>query len=276
MTTKLYPNGLGGAIGDVLATCKPLWTSGNAWYVSSLSGIDAGGTAGQNRERPLATIQQAITNASDDDIIVCLAGHSQVGLTSAVAVGKRLTIVGEGTASGKPSVTFNTNTASAINAFSVTATNVEFRNIYFPTNITANAGAKILVSGTVSRFRTVGCYFETTANESNALVLSNGADQARIESCTFISTAGSLANQPGAALFGAGATLADLEITGSVFSGGAFGFFGAAIDLSGVTVSRLKGLSVSLLLGADAKLGSASTGYFNVQTSTGGSRVDWT
>lgn len=276
MSVQFYPNGIGGsAPGDSLDLAKPLQTTGNVWYVYSVSGVDAASPAGQNREKPLATLAQAVTNALDDDIIVFLPGHTQT-LAAAQTVAKRLTLIGEGTSSGKPAVSFVAGVATAL--IVATTSNVELRNIYFPASLVANVANKLIWSG--ARGRIVNCYFEEGANDTNsALSMAAGTDQMRIEGCTFISTATSSAAQPTMAISNsAGSSIADLEIVDTVISAGTVGFSNyAAVDLTkgGGVATRCKFTGLSLLLGADVAMGASATGYVNVQLSTGGSRVSW-
>ena len=58
-----------------------------------------------------------------------------------------------------------------------------------------------------------------------------------------------------------------------VFSGGECGFADYAMEGNGLVSIAAEG--ISLLLGADVELNTATTGYFNVATATGGARVDW-
>lgn len=272
MTVQFYPNGIGGtAPGDSLDLARPLQTTGNVWYVSSLTGTDAASPAGQNREKPLATVAQAVTNAANDDFVVFLAGHSET-LTAVQTVAKRLTLIGEGVASGKPSVKFTSN-AAVSGLFFMSSTNVELRNIYFPEAIQTNSIVKVDWGGTGGRM--VGCYFELGAKDTAGGLRLSGSDQMRVESCTFISTAPTTAVQPGYAIKSNGA-LADLEIANTVVSAGTVGFSNfSAIDLTAGAAVRCRLSGISLLLGADVAMGASATGYVNVQLSTGGSRVAW-
>jgi len=272
MTVQFYPNGIGGtAPGDSLDLARPLQTTGNVWYVSSLIGFDAASPAGQNREKPLATLAQAVTNSASDDFIVFLPGHSET-LTAAQSIAKRLTLIGEGTTSGKPSVSFRTNAAvSAL--FTLSGTNIELRNIYFPEAQQTNSLVKIQWTGQFGRV--VGCYFELGAKDTAGALQLNGSDQLRVDGSTFISTATLVTAQPGYAIKSASA-LVDLEISNTVFSAGTVGFSNfAAVDLTFNPATRCRITGLSLLLGADVAMGASATGYVNVQLSTGGSRVTW-
>ena len=268
---NIYPNGGGGTTGDIWATCKPLYASGAIWYVQSTTGTDAASPAGRNREKPLATIAQAITNASDNDIIVCLQAHTETKVAT-FAVSKKLTIVGEGSVAGVPAVTLICGFVGAL--FTITSPNVELRNLKLPASSVANSTARILNNQT--DFVMDGCYIECSGNDTAAaLSLASGADRARIRNTTFISTATSSAAQPESAIK-VTAAIADLELDGLVLSAGTVGFSNYfALDASAAAVTRIRANSVSLLLGADVNLNAATTGRFNVQTSTGGSRIQW-
>lgn len=270
MTVQFYPNGIGGtAPGDSLDLARPLQTTGNVWYVSSLIGTDSASPAGQNREKPLATLARAILNAADDDIIVFLPGHAQT-LTVVQTIAKRLTLIGEGTTAGKPAASFTMNANATM--FDITATNVELRNLYFPPNSSVSVSPRIAWTG--ARGKLLGCYVECGANDGT-YVITLAADTFRIDSSTLISVATASNAQPFCA-FRTGIAVADLEITNTVVSSGPFGFSNyAAVDLTAGAATRCNFQGLSLLLGADVAMGAAATGRVNVQLATGGSRVSW-
>lgn len=273
MPTNSYPNGIGGSLGDSLVSQKPLLATGNVWFVSSLIGVDAASPAGQNREKPLATLAQAVTNAADNDIVVFLSGHTQA-LTAVQALSKRLCLIGEGSTAGVPTVSFTLNAAGNPSMFTVSGGAVELRNIKIGSNAQANTAARIAVTG--SEFRMRGCYVECNGfDEGPALSMATGADRALIENSTFISTATSLTDQPESAIKTLNA-LADIELRGLVLSGGACGFSNYyAFDGSAAAITRLKCESLSLLLGADFRLHASTTGWVSAPTCTGGSRLVW-
>lgn len=267
----IYQNGLGDTQGDALATCRPLYSSGNVWYVNSAGGVDATTPAGQNREKPLATLAQAVTNAASGDIIELMSGHAET-ITSGVSVSKQLTIVGGGSLNGQPTVRLTPNTTG--NLLICGATNCQLRNIWFPSNLQASTVARVAV--VAQNFRMHGCYFECGANDQAAgLSLDNTTAAARISNTTFISTATSATAQPESGLKTTVA-ITDLELDGVVFSGGAFGFSNyRAFDGSAFAITRLYAINISQLLGADVKLHASTTGRWNTQTCTGGARLDW-
>jgi len=275
MSIQYYPNGIGGyQPGDFLDTCKPLQTSGNVWYVSSLIGTDAVSPAGQNREKPLATMAQAVINALDGDIIVFLPGHTQT-LTLTQTLLKALTLIGEGVVDGKPAVKFLANMA-ALNLLQIGAPGCEIRNIYFPPTLLSNLSPKVSVQDV--NFSMRGCYFELGPNDQGA-GLSLAGNRARIEKSTFISTGVLTSAQPKVAInIGPGANITDLVMNDTVVSAGTVGFSNyAAVDLAvvGTTIIRVAMENLSLLLGADMSLPPTATGRINVQLATGGSRVQW-
>lgn len=267
----IYPNGAGDTLGDQLVTCKPLYSSGSIWYVNSAGGVDGGGTAGRNREKPLATLAQAVTNSADNDIIELMSGHTEtpaVGQT----IAKKLIIVGGGSSNGKPTVKMG-NSGVGITRYTVTATNVEFRNIWFLASTGANANG-ILVSAAL--FRCKGCYFELTQNDNYGLALAAGGDSARVVNTTFISTA-TLVSAQAIGAMRTNATVSDLELDGVTFSSGTVGFSDPyAFNSSGNIINRLKAENVQLLLGADLIANAATTtGFVNPQLSTSGARIDF-
>lgn len=267
---NILPNGIGETVGDNLVLCRPLQLSGNIWYVCSIGGLDAAAPAGKEKERPLATLLQAITNAADDDVIVLLTGHFEFALNN-VAIAKRLTIVGAGSSGGVPSVNL-LHQGAATPMLAVTAANVEFRNITFSGQ---TGGAQISVAASATMFRATGCYFECwPADTAGAIALAAGADQVRLVNDTFISTAiGSVSRPMDAVKIAAGA-VSNLELYGCVFSDGPFGFSAAAFNAT-QNVTKLKAEGLSLLRGALFQLTAGSTGYANVQTATGNGRVSW-
>ena len=267
--TNLLTNGIGGTVGDTLATCKPLYTKSTIWYVSSVTGSNS--YIGTDREHPFATLATAVTSSAANDIIVLLTGHTET-LTAAQSLAKALTIVGEGTSGGKPAVSFQMNSAANLNLFSVSAANVQLRNIYIKTNLQTSSAVAVTVNASDSQF--IGCYWELNTTDTGGLLLTTGADRALVKNCTFVCTNTSGAAATATPTYGLSiGSIADIEIQGTIFNGGAFGFPQNAI--LGATVTRLRADSLSMLNGADASLGASTTGWFNPQTVTGGSNVSW-
>lgn len=276
MTVQFYPNGIGGtAPGDSLDLARPLQTAGNIWYVSSLIGTDAGSPAGQNREKPLATVARAVLSALAGDTIVFLPGHTET-LTATQAISATLTLIGEGTVSGKPAVSFIGNSV-ANDLFSIGAAGCELRNIYFPPNAQTNSSAKVDVLATDLLIK--GCYFEQGATDTStfgAVYIDAASSRFRCENTTFISVATLTSAQPRAAIMCSAKALSIVTLNNVVVSAGTVGFSNySAIDLSAAVSMDIRAESLSLLLGADMKLPANATGRVNIQLATGGSRVQW-
>ena len=277
MSIQTYPNGFGGlgSGNDPLGLARPIYTSGNIWYVSSLNGFNAGPPAGQNREKPLSTIAQAAANAVSGDIVVFLPGHVQA-LSALLTISKELTFIGEGTdASGKPSVAFLPLGNQAL--FNITGAGCEFRNIWFPQRAVVSTQQRVIIGADDVLFS--DCYFECGSTDSERAMVITG-NRARIRRCTFVSTATTRAVQPKSAIeLGLAANIVGLELTDCVIDAGTVGFSApSAIDFTtAVSVTRLRVQGLSLLHGADVDFstGGVISGRVNVQLATGGSRVAW-
>lgn len=273
---QFYPNGIGGSLGDTLVTLKPLQTSGNVWYVHITTGVDAPSPAGRQREKPLATLAQAHTNAAAGDIIVCLDGHQEI-LVAPQALNKAgITIVGEGSSGGRPTVAFRINSAAA-NLFNVSVAGVKLRNLLFPPNLQSNVGARIILSSVnSSAFEMQGCYMQCGNTDVVAgLSITTGANGMRLQRCTFVSVATGFGSSvaPAVELVNA---VTDMDIFDSVFDGGAVGFNDSiALSLSAAAVTRLRMEGCSFVRGADYSVNAGTTGYINPQVATGGVRGVW-
>jgi len=272
MPTMILPNGTGETLGDSIVTDGSLYTAGVVWYVLSTIGTDAVSPAGKDKEKPLATLAQAQTNASSGDLIVLLNGHTET-LTSTLSITKSVIIAGSGTTSGKPGVQMKSNSAAS-NCISLAADGAQIRNIYFPTNVQSNSGYRLQVTSAVDT-AIIGCYFECGANDQGpgAQILS-GATGCRIENCTFISTATTTTTRPVRGLYING-SLSDIRVKGCIFSDGTVGFSTAAFDASTSALTRCCFEELSFLLGADFLQHASTTGWVTITTATGGGRVSW-
>lgn len=267
-------NGVGETVGDDLATTSPIYMSGNVWWVDSTNGVDAASPAGRNKEEPLQTLSQAVTNAASGDIIYLVSGHVDT-LTSALAISKSLTIVGVGTTSGKPAAQVRNNSAAAsMISINTSGIRVEFRNVYFPAQVQSNSATKFsLAQGNV---RFVGCYFEANVFDTAAVItLPTTGTESSVEfiNCTIISTGASRTSQP---LIGISGTLitGHLVLDGTTISDGTYGWSGdSAVTVTGAGATEtVRGVGVNLLLGATISLPSARS-WVRMGTVTGQSRV---
>lgn len=267
----MYSNGIGESTGDTLATCEPLYTSGDIWYVKSSTGVDAASPRGRDATRPLATIAQAHTNAANGDIIVLLDGHTET--VSALTVSKNVIFVGSGSSSSLPTVKLTPAAADAV-VFTISAAGVQFRNVWFEERTATSTYPVISVAA--ANFKMIGCYCQLGAYDADTVRFESGGDSARIESTTFVSTATALTAQPTSACRVV-AAVSDFEMDGVVFDGGAYGFaLPGAFDSTNSAITRLRAQSISLLRGADMSINGSTTGWVNTQTVTGSSRLVWT
>lgn len=270
MTVTILQNGVGGTTGAYLASAAPYFSSGTVWYVDSTRGTDAGSPAGQNREKPLATITQAVANASAGDIIVLASSHTETRTAGSQLISKAVLIVGEGSVAGVPSPTINFDTGD----MSLTGANSEIHNVKFTARSAASATARVQLVANGGALR--GCYFLCAGNDTGpAVSVYTGLSNIIIENCTFISTATSTSSQPESALKTAG-TVTDMRIEDCVFSDGTVGFSNFyAADLSAGAITRLEIRRLSLLLGAEMKLNASTTWRLGGLTTSGGGKLVW-
>jgi hypothetical protein len=265
-------NGLGSLVGDSVGIAKPFWSGGDVWWVDSNGGgADGVSPAGKDREKPLLTIGQAYTNAAAGDTIVLKDGHAET-LTGVLTLAKTgLTIIGDGSTGGVPTVRITNNQAAGI-LFNITASVVQLRNIYFPTN--AQSCSAVRVGITTNQNRLIGCYFDCGANDQAAAVqVSTGLSANMLEGCTFISTASTKATRATRGLQTAGTTTS-LYLRSCIFNDATNGFANAALDLSAGAHTALSIDALSLLNGADALLlATGSTWWLSGLTQTGGGKV---
>lgn len=266
----LWPNGIGGSTGSELATAAPLYASGDVWYVLSTSGSDAASPRGKERERPLATLAQAHTNAAAGDTIVLLSGHSET-LTAAQTFNKAgLNVVGEGSGSTRPRFTRNGNVVM----FDVTAAGVTFENIYFVASASASALSRLRTAAVTTVIK--NCYFECGASDTGpATEYITGAGQATISDTFYVSTATVVTAQPDSAIKVTNAVtdivLNDVTIDGDDFGwSNPFAFNGAA------AITRLRANNINLLNNSDMTLATGTvTSYITVNNSSGSARIVW-
>lgn len=268
MTTYTYPNGTGESLGERLATCRPLISSEVIWYVNSDGGVDAASPAGQMREAPLATLGQALTNATAGDIIVLMDGHEET-IASVLSFKAGIIVIGAGKSGAEPTAQLKTAGAGQLDMSSVEG--CQIRNVKFP-QATATNALQILSIGSYSSV--LDCYFEAGQYDGTykAQIL-NGSLGVLFERCTMVAVGEEGSTIPSGLVHCVG-TSSDVTLRDVVIDGGVTGFSFYAVDLLG-TNTRLVIEGLSLLRGSDLRVGSASTGWINPQTVTGGSRIVW-
>lgn len=269
--TNFYPAGTGQALGDSLVTAAPLQMTGSVWYVNSATGTNAGGTAGQNESQPLATLAQAITNASAGDMIVLMDGHTET-LTGGVAVSKAgLVVLGAGSSGGLPTVKLTMTAGEVSPGLTLSGNATQLRNVWIKPSLSANATERVEVSG--NDCRVIGCYFTADQYDDDAALLITG-DSFELRDTEFVSIATSIANRPYSAIKLTG-TQDLLRFFGMTIDGGAYGWSNLYAFDGNFTFNDIEIERASLLRGSDIRIGSGSTGYINVQTATGASKVVW-
>lgn len=270
MSAQVHPLGLGESLGDDLIINGPLVHTGQVWWVSSDTGSDAASPRGLERARPLATLAQAVSNAAAGDIIVLMDGHSET-ISSAVAVNKRLVIVGSGQASGIPTVQLSVT--GNIEMLSITATQVELRNIRFLKRVTASANTKIDAGS--DGFRMIGCYVECGDNDTGPGVRLTG-NYSSVRGTTFLSVATAASSAPDEGL----RPVADFGpyIDDCVFDGGEHGWLnGWAIDQDGEggPVTGFRAQNLSLLRGSDVRLHDTCEAHVLANVGSYAPRIDF-
>jgi hypothetical protein len=279
---NFYASGIGGTTGAELATLVPLYTSGNVWYVKSGTGVDAAGNAGKERNKPLATLAQAHTNASAGDIIVFLASHSQTLTAVQVFDKAHLTILGEGSIAAGTGVTFARNANDEM--FDVTAAGVQFVNLTLgPSATTSTTTALVRFAGAGGKL--IGCYCRaSTIDDGPILELITGADHfsmskftrsdGTVAQPTFISTATTVADQPDNAIEITNA-ISHLTMDSVIIDGAASGWAQPFAVNGAAAVTGLKATNMELLNDSDVNLATGTTGYIHVVRTSGSSRVVW-
>lgn len=269
---KMYQGGLGEASGHWLASTAPVFLRGDVWYVNSATGTDGVSPRGLDRTRPLATLAQAVTNSSGNDVIVLMDGHAEVR-TTVQTINKTLAIVGGGSNAGVPTVTLTRNSASAI-LLSVTAADCVIGGIKFAGDQQSNSSPIVNIAAGDCAIE--NCYFTGDALTTVEMLRVNAtADNSSVRDTTFLAGGASLAAQSYAAIKNSGGC-ANFKLEGVVIDGGQFGWSRPyALDLSAGDMTNLVAKQCSLLRGSDVSLTSTTTGYVNFAFTSGGPRIAW-
>jgi hypothetical protein len=227
--------------------------------------------AGTSREKPLATLAQAQTNASAGDVIVLMSGHTETLGTKLTLSKAGLIILGEGQGTTCPLF----NRSADVNMFDLTGAGIRLENIRFPDEGSAGFTAdRLLISANSCIVR--GCYFACGANTSAApaLALASGITNTTIDGATYFVSSGSSITATGYAGLSFKGTSTDIELNDVVFDGGTYGWLSSAWATTGA-VTRLRAMDVDLLNGSDVSLATSTVGYLHVRTSSGAARVNW-
>lgn len=263
MAFNLYPNGAGGTTGDQIAVNSPLilGTTGHIWYVYSVTGSDAVSPRGREREKPLATLNQAFTNAAAGDVIILMENHAET-ISSTITINKALTIVSEGSGTSRARLT---SAVAAGAMLSLSSTGTSLNNIYFPASTAATSARAVFAgSGIVSD----NCYFECGANDTNAaLVLQSSANSCQVTNAYFLATG----SQPATAI--SIAAVSGLFMENIALDGGSFGFSSFALNATGA-LTAVYANQIHQLNNADVSLTTGWTGVWNVGNKSGSARFE--
>lgn len=260
MSATIYPNGLGGVLGDELVTCAELYTTGTVYFVHH-TGDDA--NAG-TREKPLATLVHANSLVDINDIVVLLDGHAETLSSSLVVSEPGVRIVGEGQADGKPTVRL-TCAASDADGISITNTNVTIGNIWFPATTTLGEHGVIGVHASWSMVR--GCYLEMGAEQETGIDWTDTDGGCRLYNTTIVSVSTTTPPVQGLVL----EAQANCEVEACTFDGGVTGFSVGAI-VGGLT-TNFRAQQLRLMNGASISLDSDAEGYIGISEKSGDARV---
>lgn len=206
--------------GKVIGAGYPVTSlAGKTFWVSSLTGSN--GNSGTSRNDPVATIDYAIglCTASKGDVILCLPGHAEsiTGAASIAADVAGITIVGLGTGSLRPTLTYSTAVGASVD---VSAANVTFNNVLFTCSATA-VEYTAMINVTAANVKFLNCevrFRNSSGGGVLALLTTTAADQLQIKNCYFNGTAN--ANTVAAIrLAAASGTIDDVVIEDTVIIG---------------------------------------------------------
>lgn len=259
-----YTNGIGASSGHALTTESPYigLTGGTVHYLGP-GGSDA--ADGARRETPLATLDQAHTNAVAGDTIVCLPGHAETIAVSQVFNKVGITLVSEGTGSNRARFTCG----GTITMFDVQATQVQFLNLYFPSS-TAEGDARIEVNSTGSRIE--DCQFDCGALDT-AYAVTYNAGNIWVSGTTFTSVA---AGAIGGIYLDDDPAIVGLDMQDVTFDGGSFGWTSYAFLSESPELRGVRALRINQLNDSDVRLLTSPTGYWVVGVTTGSARFEQT
>jgi hypothetical protein len=175
-----YPNGFTGGLtvrGLPLTVAHP----GEVFWVNNSSVLAKGGVGGSNGndgsyKRPFSTIDYALDRcvANRGDIVMVMPGHAETISSAAILVMDKagVAIVGLGTGSKRPTLTFTTATTANI---PITAQNMSIKNFLFAANFADVASVFTATStNTPKNFAIEDCEFKDTSSILNFLTIVTG------------------------------------------------------------------------------------------------------
>lgn len=244
------------------ATVYPDFFGTNVIWVNSASSAASDANAGTEPELPLATLAQAITNASAGACIAVAATHTQT-ISVTLAVSKAgLRFVGFGTGSARPTLT---PSSGAIATFTVTAANVVIDNFYLKA-AAATSGAAGRLTTNSSGTQVLNCQLDCGVFDQQGLLFTTGADNARVQACTFTATA----SRPTTAINHSNA-VSNFHLLDSVVDGATFGWAGNAVSVN----SAINMVAKNVTLMGNSDLNGTTVASYQMYgiTAIGASRV---
>lgn len=220
MATSHYENGIvATTAGGSTDFSNDVFVTGDVYWVDSVNGND--GNAGTNRNAPLATLSQAITNATanNGDVIFFEADHTETLSASQSFSKAGLTFIGLGSGTSKPSFTVNGN----VDMFSLDAARNRIVGFQFPVG-TASHTARINVAAATCKIE--DCDFSCGANDLESITIADAGDDCTIQGCTFTVTA----DGPDAGIEVEAAGVLGLKVISCTFDGGSSDFDAAGLN----------------------------------------------
>ena len=159
-------------------------TSGNYWWVSSVTGND--GNTGKVPTSAFATLTVALSNctAANGDVIILLPGHAET-VKAAAGINVNIsgvTILGLGTGSLRPTITVGTATSATVQ---ISAANITIKNVLFVANLASIVTCLSLT--TANDFQLLGCEFRDGSTILNFInILKTGATANTCDGLTIV------------------------------------------------------------------------------------------
>lgn len=265
------------------------------WFVCNRSGVTSGD--GTSRDRPLASIADAIANisttiANNSEWIVVLAGHLEnvtasntfsgsVVNTGAMVIPRGTRIIGEGKGTSKPILTFTASSSTI--AFAAADCSIENISLQGPQTGTTTVAA--LVTITAASCHVIACDQQlatsATALCTTGISLAVGANDTKIMDCqtvyattgtptSWVSTAGTSA--PARVLIAR--CVVDLPL--SATTGGCIDTSAATVgppllwNMQSLTLTNRTASSTVAFKGVTGMTGILSDSYLNITNATGG------
>jgi hypothetical protein len=267
---KYWPNGLG-ATGSLIGDKEPFATSGDVWFVDSATGTDAASPRGLNEKMPLATLVQAVANAADGDTIVLAATHDETLLAN-LDIDKKLSVLGSGNSSGIPSAILRTSVSSAYGALSFSSGSAGslLSNVRIIA-AAAQSGVQVYI-GAEHNIVLDSLRFEVDQGHDYSLKIA-GVIGCLVQRCTFVSIMETDPESAPRAVFLEGCE--DILFVEPVFDAGAYGWYQGIAMYTNGPQHNVRMIDATLLRGSDVSMYAASTGAYNVSSSSGQGRVIW-